>query len=878
MRIFCILATLLASAFSALGADASRADIIRKLASEKYAERVEATRALWAEGEMALDALREASRSQDPEMALRARDILRKIDLGIAPDTDPRIINLTERYRTANQTLKNTILNELRRLRAWRQILRLYAHETDASTRENLARMVDGIALHAARERIARGDQDGALEYLEMARGTPGGLISIAAFHRARGTLQKEIDAVGEPSSPEDLAWLTALYRAADDAKRAAETARAAHNEPLAAAMDMLLGDPLPWLRYSVATANPQNEIAATHYARAATSRWLGEFSIKEIDTIRRQLRSHDESLRMRSIAQLFLLGETEDAWKFYIQQYPEDAFANFDSLERIDDALTALGLDPKNPDYKTYITPLLTHACQVPGKQLEDDDENRDASIQKLLTLCNFLEKRGRHDVLDRIVAPALVEFGTVHPPRFTDLLSEFFASPASRAGAPELAMRVAEKWAGNDKEKWGEMMIAAFGEEQGYPQWWELLEKIAPESSHANRLRGMLALFGYVRDSENLYDSWLDAIWKHIKTAEDPASAMQSLEFLASNISDIVLIEKLREKSAENADAEDAESTFGNLLVDTAAGRWGDVAEMFMAQIATLAERGDARPELHAYAAACLRKAGRIEEADAHESWVETLALGDYRANHSIAQAFAFGRDYPRATRWYRRALMECEPGDNRFKPALRAYVTELLEKRDFTMIAACSEILALMESTETDYGITPFALTRLRQQSDFARALALPPEQRDEAQRLLRAAHAVMPTDGALADHFFPALLESPFTELHNELFEISWKKITSSLDKFPDADNTMNTAVWFASRSARRLDEAKKLQERAIELYPRSPAYLDTLAEVYFAMGNRPEAIRLGELALRYMPHDPMIIRQYERFLHGAMPVK
>ncbi len=83
--------------------------------------------------------------------------------------------------------------------------------------------------------------------------------------------------------------------------------------------------------------------------------------------------------------------------------------------------------------------------------------------------------------------------------------------------------------------------------------------------------------------------------------------------------------------------------------------------------------------------------------------------------------------------------------------------------------------------------------------------------------------------------------------------------------------------MNTAVWFASRAAQRLDEAKVMQERALELYPRSAAYLDTLAEVYFAMGNRPEAVRLGELALRYIPHDSMIIRQYERFVHGRMPV-
>lgn len=877
MRKLSVLAVLLAGGAYATGAGATRDETIRKLASEEYTERVEATQALWAEGENALDALKEAARSSDPEMALRARDLLRKIDLGIAPDTDPRIIDLTDRYRTADQNQKSTIFHELRQLRAWRQILRLYANETDASTRGNLERMVDGIALHAARDRIASGDQEGALEYLEMARSTPGGLISIAAFHRAQGTIQEEIEAVGDPAGPDELAWLTALHRVADDAERAAITARTAGNDSLAAAMDMLLGNPLPWLKHAEMTAAEQHDVTAATYARAAAARWRGDSAIPELESIRRQLRSHDESTRLRGVAQLFLLGETEAAWKSFTHHSPENAFKLFDALERVDDALATLGLDPENPDFAAYLTPLLDRVCQPPGKPM-DEEEDRDAHVQKLITICNFLEKRGRHDTLDQLVVPSLVEFGAVHPPRFTDLISELFAMTATYTRASDLAMRVAARWAGDDDKRWNEMMIAAFGEEQGYPEWWRLLEKIDPKSTHSERLRGMLALFGYTRDAENLHDRWLDATWRYIESAEDPGPAIESLEFLAANIADIALVEKLSVVNAANADIEDAEFGYSNLLVDTAAGRWGDVADMFLTQIAALAERGDARAELHAYASASLRKAGRIEEADAHESWVEALALGDFRANVSIAQAYGFGRDYERASRWYRRAVMESDPNDNRFKQVLPIYINELLHQRKFALIAACSEVQAHLHAAESDFDLAPNEFTQIRQQADFAHALALPAEQSDDARNLLRKAHAVMPTHGALADHFFPSLLESSFTDLHDELFEISWQKITASLENFPDADNTMNTAVWFASRSARRLEEAKKLQQRALELHPRSPAYLDTMAEVYFAMGNRPEAVRFGALALRYMPHDSMIIRQYERFLHGAMPVR
>lgn len=872
------MAILFACITAAGGADGVREGLIESLASESYVEREEATDALWSEGENVVEALEEAAKSRDPEMALRARDLLRKIDLGIRPDTDPRIIQLTERYATANQTGKTTILQELRRMRAWRQILRLYANETDESTRENMARMVDGIALHAARERIASGDRDGAREYLEMVRETSSGMISLAAFHRANGTLEAEIEAVGEPSGKEDWEWLNALYRVAGDARRAADSAIEMGDVPLAALMEMMMGDPLPWLDQAGEAGGGDDDAVASDYARAAAARWRSEEVIPELDGIRRQLRSHDETSRVRGMAHLFLLGEVDGAWRSFSQQYPDDAFLYFDSLERIDDALRVLGMDPEDPDYESHLRPLLERVCQPPGEEGEDvdagDEADRDDDVQRFVVFCNFLERRGLDAVLDGVVKPALLDFGKVHEMRFTDLMSELFATPSLRIGAPEFAMRVAAEWAGEDEARWDEMMVAAFGEEQGYLTWRNLLEKVDPDARRGDQMRGMLALFGYTRDSENLRGRWMDAVWAHDDAGDGADLVREALGFLLSNVTDIELIGQLRQLNEDGGD--DADLTYGNLLVDTAEGRWEKVAEAFLLQIASLAERGNARAELHAYAAACLRKAGRVEEAAAHDAWVEALALGDARANLAVAQAYSFGRDYRRAMDWYGRAVMESEPEGSRFAQALRNFTDELLEHRKFALVAACTEVLAQLDAAETGLGITPFSLTRLRQQADFARALSLGPGHGDKARRLLREAHAIMPTDGSLADHFFPSLLESEFIDVHDELFEISWRKMVASLERFPNSDNTMNTAGWFASRSVRRLEEAMVLQQRALKIHPRSPAYLDTLGEIYFAMGDREEAVRLGRLAVRYMPHDSMIIRQYERFMYGDFP--
>jgi hypothetical protein len=60
--------------------DSTRIDqLIKQLGSEQFAEREAASRELAAYGESALSALRRASRSEDPEVRRRARELLRAI-------------------------------------------------------------------------------------------------------------------------------------------------------------------------------------------------------------------------------------------------------------------------------------------------------------------------------------------------------------------------------------------------------------------------------------------------------------------------------------------------------------------------------------------------------------------------------------------------------------------------------------------------------------------------------------------------------------------------------------------------------------------------------------------------------------------------------
>ena len=99
--------------------------LVRDLSNESFKVREKATLEIWKLGESALPQLREAAASRDPERAVRAREILRKVQLHITPDTDPSIIELVERYnKTTSAEDKQELLGKMRGKRAWRQMLK----------------------------------------------------------------------------------------------------------------------------------------------------------------------------------------------------------------------------------------------------------------------------------------------------------------------------------------------------------------------------------------------------------------------------------------------------------------------------------------------------------------------------------------------------------------------------------------------------------------------------------------------------------------------------------------------------------------------------------------------------------------------------------
>ena len=843
--------------------------LVRDLADESFRVREKATLDLWLGGEAALPALEQAADSPDPERSIRAREVMRKIQLHITPDTDPSVIELVEQYSTATSAEKAGLMVKLRGKRAWRQMLKLYAAEQDGELRAKLLATMKSVAQRAARESLIKGDAAGAREFLELSPADSGGLLALAEFHRSHGTLERELERAENLAGRNGGLWRLALLRSQGDAAASSKAASEAGEARIAAAMATLAGDPLPWLRYLRDDADTPQIVR--EYSGIAARHWQGEaIRSGDIKRLSQMAAADDGTASGAALVVLFLLGETDFAEPMFAKIQPLGAFAHMDLLERIPEALEVFGIDPAKPDIRTWVESRLADLLN------EDilDEAGMPDSDSELIAMANFLERRGLHEEARAAFTEPLIRVAAKDLNAFYDYLGKMFVS---LGGAPRLGRSIALEWAREDDERWQEVRISAFGDNEHANEWWVWLEAVLPDATRNERFDALLVIFDLLPDPAGRRAGWIEALWKSIQQgpAKNREHRTLQLAHLFAETGDVT--NSL--KAWDLASLETREKIFwGHTLIHfSAAERWGEAADLVLSQIADLKRAGqEPGADLHAYAAGALRAAKREQEATVHDGWADRLSLGHSSTAIRIANGYAYGGDYLRAAEWWRRAAMLADPGGDEFSLAVKFHGDALLFDQKWSEVAAISEVLASIYAGNEYLVGSQIPLMRLRLQSDTARALSRLAVDRAGSLALLARCHRIFATDGSLADFFFPALREAGLLKEHDEWFGKSWQHFQQVIDTYPESENTLNTAAWFATRSMRELDAARQLVSKALAMNPRQAAYLDTMAEYHFARGRRAEALEWAAKAVDAAPEDTLIRRQYERFRSGPFP--
>jgi hypothetical protein len=848
-------------------------ELITDLSSNSYDFREDATRQLWQLGEAALEKLRAAVNSDDPEAAFRAAGLVRKIENHITPDTDPAVIELVERYLTAGRDEKPDILTEIRNRRGWFQALKLYAAETDPILRESFGPEAHAIALLAAREKLTADKPNEAREFLELAPRDSQSLMALAAFHRSQGTLDAELEKAKKLPAAESAAWRAALYRAKGDIPAARQAAVEAHDEILAASLALFDGDPLPWFAYK--GKKDESNAARKFYLKYVNGQW-GKGDTPGLEPAMQLLGSRDGQQRTAAANLLFLIGKPRLAEVVFVKASPEQASSYFEGTERVQEAISALGLDAAKPDYQAW-------AAERFARILKEEDDGSKSTLE-LIRLAAVVGQLGLSAELQSAYEAPLLKLAVENEETFLTFMQALFLEERSNKPAVSLARNTAAKWAGEDAARWRSLIASAVDDDPMVREWWEWMADLDPAAGFTERFDGLLGLLEISADPKKLNRHWLELAWKAVDKAPDKEQVklLKRIGFMfdpsarTGRAGDIAAAMKIWDRLDPKDRGDPIQSL--SYLGFAAAGRWQEAADIFETMIARDAGSGAAasRVFLLAYAASSLRRADREKDALTYDAWVEKLALADPGTAKFISQGYDYGGDSARAKLWISRAAIEATPGADGNEEYFTAYADSLLEQGNWKVSAALAEAVAL-EAAGQDLGpAAPFALINLRLKADLPHALALLPDDRPRALAMLENCHSMFPAGGTLADDFFPALRKAGLMKEHDAWFEASWQVFSKLIAAYPNSERLRNGAAWLGARSGRRLDEAEKHATAALALNPDQAAYLDTMAEVHFAQRDRKAALKWSGQAVNFGASDPQIRRQYERFRKDPLP--
>ena len=854
--------------------------LVLDLASESYRAREEASRGLWELGVIGIEAIKKGVKSADPEVAYRSKILLQRIRTGITPDTPKSVVALVQKYFRSGVNGKKAVFESLLKERAYTQVLRIYRHEEDEASREACEEIVEKAVLPATLPALMDGRVKDGEELLRLAPVTDQNTRRLAALLRTEGLLEKEIassskrlsfEPNGEVSqnSMEAALHHLALLRSRGEVAEARELAEKMGREDLVAGLALFEGDPIPYLKWFM-DLQEESPVARIH-AEIVLNRWQGNDAEGErlLNKMAKEASAGGEEERA-ALLSLLLNGNVELGIPLVAERRKEAAFLYYETVELPMEALKIYGYPEAAEKKKEWL--------EERYALMRTNWTESDPSRYEVLTIASFLYTRGEREEGTNIMK-ALSEIGWKEGMKNW---LEFIGRLSNLGGSlHELCFllaseRVTAESADEDDAK---VIYHLFGEGDSALHLWNLLESIEEDKSKRIMLLG--AVYGLVHmDEARLQEALVALDEKVVKGApKDHAQRYADLLEAAEYRDDATVALALLERLAKLSDGD----KWGGKL----AGYHGYVSDWQKAIDAydqlLKVEPTNVR-SLALYGSAKIR-AGRPEDAREPLRKVEQFGLDEPIRLYHLASDVERNGVVEKSQLYWRQLLLSNPPTDWIWQSAVPYFVKHARRKKQWRIAAAFSEVDALQSMKIRTTYLNPITAIRKRFAADLYRGLALLEEgDKENAMRLLRKTFELLNGDGLLADDYFPLLREAGEIEEHDRNFEIVYQRIEESIKAFPKAHNTYNSAAWMASRASRQLEDAHEKIRKALSMRPKQAAYLDTMAEVWFAKGDREQAVEWSRKAVQESFHGGSssgagvgLREQYDRFRSAEYPV-
>jgi tetratricopeptide (TPR) repeat protein len=846
--------------------------LVAKLSDDAYLVREQAMTNLWKMGMAALPALRQAAAAGDPEIADRANELILYISVGVLVDSPEEIKVLVLKFSRSQIEEKLVILRKLMGLGQWKQVLHLAELEQSPDVRAKMSEIVKTTAARAARDAIVKGDYDSAAGILEIGADDVKIMVMRAWFYARRGELEKQLEKAADRPGENGALWRMSLHRAAGNVVDAIHEAEKAGRQDIADALRVFDGDARPWLRRGLQRSN-LDAIYSMGY-RIQLDRLEGKD--KRAAMIARELVSLavDDDAAARVSICLAANGFRKEAVGVIVRSDIDSAFEYYDITESPQRCLEMVGI-PRGakPPFTAWVKEFTDNA-------IEEEDEKL---YNRLIALAGFLVSHGQGEHAKVVLTPLMTALEADGSDEWFDLLATML-----NYGLGAEAFYFVEK-RGNEDDEADLAVKKMFAQvsSKSLNHLWKALKK-RNNQDVAKALHELALLSGVIADPGNETDELHKALEDDVlgKGAVDKDIRMMALFTFALKRNDMATASRMADTLAVANDR----WTRSKVYLDAALLRWEKIEPYY----AALAKKNPADYDNLTRWYITLRKLGREEQAEEMYERVLMLSMGGAEELNRIGWELHEAGYEEKAVDLWLRAAMVADPGKENYDRAivyLAHYGQSIYRKKQWKKAVAIAEVNTQLMMRGRS-GSLVHSILRTRFYAEFCQGMhLLQSGEKSRAISKLDTSRQLIPGDGTLADDFFPILREAGVGKHYDQWFEDSYRHVAAACKLYPKAHNSQNTAAWLAARSVRRLDDAIKHSEAALKLRPTQGAYLDTMAEVWFAKGNRAKAIEWSQKAIAgSISHaqgnprrETMVLnnykqlqKQHERFKSAPLP--
>ena len=844
-------------------------ETIKQIGSDNFKIRESATQKLWKFGKSAEPLLRDALKNGDPELRYRGTKILEEFELGLYPDTPEDIAKLINDYRSGVGVKKEAAIIKMAELGKTELLMKLIKRENDIGIRKMVAQIVSRNISEQVPSLILDNKIDEAEQLLEVAALDHNGMRNYASFlvetNRIESAISKKrIAAKNSNLDAEILAW---MLRAKGDYQEAStifeqlgDKTRARHT--LSAGGDLI--------SYANSFVDPTRKTIDSLGFAAAAARLSGDMD--RFNKMKSSIEEYAMAMKDelgRCINALVINGEASAAFSLTKKVKGKEIFDMELWRYNFDEAFNSIGIQEKKGPYSKWLQDYESSFSAKNEGELQE-------SLFPAGQLASACYLTGQVDEAERIFE------------KIKDLLTRNNTSLVQliqwerMIGLNKLAKRHALEAM---KREPPEEIVEGYFQLRSEYSWlgrtcWKFITSEFQEESADQKLTRMESLF----DLDNQTQKQMSLADQCIKSFFSFAKDENNLAMKKELIRGARDLARLHEKWEL---AVDGTKLWLELIGGEAVGyhfmKYGDVLmkagmpDKAVIQYEKACESKKSDPIPLYLKGVAMEAIGQKEEGQKLKKIASLMSTGELTKRHHLATTMWQNDDDALARIQDNIILGIASPRESVHPEALRRrYIDQSINLNDLKQYSKSLEfyMLSKMRPVNANSVLSPRrSLSYLVDLEITKTKIEISDGRIKDAERRLEELQKINPSDSSMLEDIYQLLVDSGNSEGADKLFQTTYLISKSTVNRFPDHGQHNNNHAWLLSRCAKKLDEALIHANKAVSIDPDNGAFLDTLAEVYFQLGNRSKAIEVSKKAVELLDGDKQVKRQLERFKTG-----